>query len=405
MLIQFKTKNYKSYLEEVVFTMVASKDTLHKTHLIKTGNDDVLKVCSIFGPNASGKTNLLDAINFLKFFINYSSNSKVGDKIIRFPHKLTSDENTEFEIIFIKENVKYVYGVKYNDTYISEEYLYYYKERENIIFERKKQKINNGKFTSFKGIDKKTLENKLYLSTLAEWTSNEHIKNIIEYFRNDLIILLNFSNPWYRDYTEDTIIKSIEVKEEIINIFEKLGVSLSDIIVEKTRSKIEDYKGLPVDLPEEFKAKFSYPLEFVQKKVELVRESGDLNMVINLNQESRGVQKIFEIVGLLIDVINGEKTILIDELEVSFHPMVIDSILRLFIDNKKLNSQIIFTTHNLGLLDLELLRRDEIWFAEMGNKFSSRMYSLWDIKGVRKDENIKNAYINGRYGSLPNMRD
>ena len=172
-----------------------------------------------------------------------------------------------------------------------------------------------------------------------------------------------------------------------------------DDISAKVEKKNINYEDLPIGIPEDLKM-LMLGGEQIKHEVKLKYN----NIEVDLTEESRGIQKIFEIGGPLIDVLMNGKTLIYDELETSLHPFVAEAIVKLFMDkemNKK-NAQLIFVTHDTNLLDLNLFRKDEIWFVEKKDKeFSSTLYSLSDLKNIRKNENIEAGYVKGKYGAIP----
>ena len=121
-----------------------------------------------------------------------------------------------------------------------------------------------------------------------------------------------------------------------------------------------------------------------------------------INEESKGVQRLFEIVGPVLDILDTGKVLIFDEIEDGLHERVVWELLNIFLTARgDKPAQLLFTTHDTSLLDLELLRRDQIWFTELDSSRSTNLYSLWDIKNVRKDENISKGYISGKYGGIP----
>ncbi len=168
------------------------------------------------------------------------------------------------------------------------------------------------------------------------------------------------------------------------------------VIIKKVKFNYED---LPQDMPEDLKMLLS---KNESENIDVRIDYG--NLEINLNEESRGINKLFEIAIPIVNVLRNGYVLIYDELETSIHPIIVKSLIELF-NNKSLNkhnAQLIFTTHDINLLDLNLLRRDQIWFAEKNDEImSTDIYSLVELKNIRGDENIEYGYINGKYGSIP----
>ena len=143
---------------------------------------------------------------------------------------------------------------------------------------------------------------------------------------------------------------------------------------------------------------------FAQAK-EVTRSEAYINyglFSVNLNEESKGIQKLFEVFGPIIDIILKDKVLIWDEMETSLHPRIVKEILRLIMYGKRdSKAQLIFSTHDTNLLDLNTFRRDQIWFTELNKDRATDIYSLAELKNVRKDENISKGYMNGKYGAIP----
>jgi hypothetical protein len=417
MLLKFKLKNYKSYLNEQIFSMEKSSDTLLTEHILNADNSDALKFSAIYGANASGKSNLLEAIKYFQFIVRTSKMLELNDNLPYNPHKLNANEGTTLGLLFVKNNIKYYYEIKLDNISILEEKLYYYKNRQNVIFERTaldKFEINRDFQSEFNQMKDKTLKNKLFLSTIAAWSENEHIKNVIEFIKNDLVIITEVDNLNLIGYSSTLFTNGDKkFKKKFIKVFRDFGVSnLKNIDVSFDDKALFDEEDRD-SIPDEIKTiiseidrviKDNTNNSAVRKRLEVKfnykYKENEYN--INLKNESRGVKKLFELLGIFFTIIKENKVLLIDEIECSIHPMVLNEILNLFTAESS-KSQLIFTTHNEMFLDLSKLRRDEIWFVEKEDGTSSKIYSLWDIKGVRKNENIKTGYLNERYGAYPKI--
>ena len=395
MIIQFKCANHRSIKEEVTFSMLASGDESLSENLITTENGQkYLRCAEIYGANGSGKTSLLDAIQLMGALVVNSNNFQPGDNIGRAPHKLAKEAPTLFAIIFIKNGTKYSYGFSYNDTEILEEYLYYWPKRKKaMIFERE----NSLEFIFSEDFKKegenckgRLKKNKLLLSCAANETTIKEIAEAFLFFRRDLVVYPGEPNNWF-EYSVKQIQDSAEMKKTFINFMNSIGSDLEDI-----SAKIEQKPLLPKEfaipgLPPSFQSMSIVDLKLNYKK-----------FVIDINEESAGIQKLFKFLCPIIDILHTGKTFLCDEIESHLHPSIVAEIVNKFCKNRQSSGQIIFTTHDTDLLDLDLLRRDQIWFTELNpENRSTDLYSLAELKNVRKNENIRKGYISGRYGAIP----
>lgn len=407
-LIRFEIENFLSIKEKVIFSMESDKsDENLKDNLIQTKEENLLlaPLLAIYGNNATGKTNLLKAVSHLSFLIKTTQYMTLGQKIPRTPFKLTKDKPTKFTIMFIKNDIRYAYFVSFNDTHILSEGLYSYpKKKQKKIFER----VSEGSETkttyareynsNFKDMKGKLLTNKLFLGTLSEWVEIDEIKDVIEFFKEDLVINMNEGSPDWLQYTINILGEDKKYKKIFLDLLKKMNPSIKDFRAKLEKMSVDKF---PSGFPEELKLLLQKGESF-EAKVKIFYQENDL--VFNLEEESKGIKKIFEIGGPLINVLMTGKVLFYDELETSFHPIVAKLLIELFRDkttNPK-GAQLIFSTHDVNLLDLNCLRKDQIWFTEKGIKtnHSTILTPLSQIRGVRKDENIRTKYLKGTYTDI-----
>lgn len=403
MLIQFKCENYRSIKEEVVFSMLATKDDTYAEKLLLFDKSiKINSVSAIYGANGSGKTNLIKAISYLNNLVSNSVNMQYQDLIPYFPHKLSlTGTPSSFEIQFIEEGVRYVYGVSLTEKAIIEEYLYYFpKGRQAKIFDRQPEGTTYGE--KFKKLlldieENKVKENRLLLSTAASWCKLEEILNPFNYLRNKLVFYQGTHNNNWFDYTLENLEQNSTFKTHFIQLMREIGIDLIDVEVNSQWMQVLQ-EDLPRTMPDEIK-KLLKDKQMKKSEVFIVYPT----MKISLFEESLGVNKLFELIGPVIDILKDGEVLFFDELETSLHPNLVIHLVKLFLNsstNPK-GAQLIFTTHDTNLLDLSIFRRDQIWFVEKNGSYSSDYYSLANLKNVRKDENIEKGYIMGKYGAIP----
>lgn len=403
MLIQFKCSNYRSIREEIVFSMLATKDDTYSDYLLGTNVKLRLNpVCTIYGANGAGKTNLINAIDYLIRIVSTSLNLQYQDVIPYYPHKLSEvGMPSFFEIQFVISNVRYVYGLSLTEKEVVEEYLYYFPNgRQAKVFERQQETYSYG--TGFKKVlseiaDSKMKPNRVFLSTAASWCNIEEILKVFDYIRNHVVVYQGFRNENWFEYTLQNLESSESFKREFIDFIQSMGIDIEDIEVKNHLMQLLT-EDLPSAMPEELK---SYLSGKQFKKSDILFKYP--HMSISLSEESLGINKLFELGGPLIDILKNGKVLIFDELETSLHPNLVVHLIKLFL-NPVINqngAQLIFTTHDTNLLNLSLFRRDQIWFVEKTNHQSSDFYSLAHLNNVRKDENIEKGYIAGKYGSIP----
>ena len=284
---------------------------------------------------------------------------------------------------------------------ITEEYLYYFPNgRQAKIFDRKDEKFTvgskfRGKFSSCKDVLK---PNRLLLSCAANFTAVEEVADAFSFFNNELVVYSAENQDNWMNYSLYQINSNEKMKRVVLSLTQDLGMGVKDIKVSIDQKKMESIE-LPPFLTDEFKNMLlQTKVDAITAKVVYEKFETDL-----LQDESTGVRKLFALLCPMIDILVNGKVLLCDELEASLHEALVYELVKLFMTIKTDKfAQIIFTTHETGLLNLDLFRRDQIWFTEMeGTDRSTDLYSLAEIKNVRKDDNFGKGYITGKYGAIP----
>lgn len=402
MILEYTCENYRSIKEKVVFSMLASKDNSFENLLIDYRGILVNKVAAFYGANGSGKTSFLDSLHFLKMLVCNSNNHQPGDKIRQVSHKLSEQNSpTTYTIQFVKNDVRYAYGLSYKPEQIESEYLYYFPNgKQAKIFDRRLNKISFGdKFKKdFEAILNFMKPNKLFLSVSANYSSVKDAELVFLFFREDIIFYpqpIEISN--WLEYSIERFTKESELKKLFIDFMRSVETPIQgiDAKFEKTRMSPE---FIPDNIPDEIKPFFAQAKEVTRTEANI-----DYGLFsVNLNDESKGIQKLFEVFGPVIDIILKDKILVWDEMETSLHPKIVKEILRLIMYGKNNSkAQLIFSTHDTNLLNLNTFRRDQIWFTELNESRATDIYSLAELKNVRKDENISKGYMNGKYGAIP----
>lgn len=399
MLLEISCSNFKSIRDKATFTMVATGDKSYESELYFYNNYKVSRISALYGMNGAGKTTLVEAIGYMAFLVKECNRLQEGDLIPRSPHKLCMDAPTRFDIQFVIGDVRYAYGFVISDAVVLEEYLYHFPEgRQAKIFERFEEGITFGiKYKKeLNEIYTKSKTNKLFLSTAESWSQLTEILNPFKFFKENIVVHKTGPDDWF-EYSVQRIKESDEMKNILISFLQNIGMPIEDIKV-----KIENRPLTASDIPAEILDKMHMFINTAQTnivEVKCVYSSYELN----LKEESLGIQKLFKLICPLIDVLTSGKILFYDELENSLHLVIINELIKLFKEWKGDEyPQLIFTTHETSLLDLDFFRRDQIWFAERNLETSStEYYSLIEVKNVRKDDNLKKGYINGRYTSIP----
>ena len=402
MLLEFMCSNHKSIKDKIVFSALAGSDNTNDDMTEEIAGVKVLKSAVIYGANGSGKSNFIDAISFVKNLVVNSITHQPGQGIRQIPHKLSGlGSESTYQVQFVIKGIRYVFGFSLKNLLVSEEYLYYFPNgRQAKIFDRKDEKFTvgskfRGKFSSCKDVLK---PNRLLLSCAANFTAVEEVADAFSFFNNELVVYSAENQDNWMNYSLYQINSNEKMKRVVLSLTQDLGMGVKDIKVSIDQKKMESIELHPF-LTDEFKNMLlQTKVDAITAKVVYEKFETDL-----LQDESTGVRKLFALLCPMIDILVNGKVLLCDELEASLHEALVYELVKLFMTIKTDKfAQIIFTTHETGLLNLDLFRRDQIWFTEMeGTDRSTDLYSLAEIKNVRKDDNFGKGYITGKYGAIP----
>lgn len=408
MLLQFSCGNHRSIKEPVTFSMIASKDKTAIERLKCFNNHTfVTRIAAIYGPNGSGKSNFISAIAFAKNLIVNSLKYQPGNLLAQAPHKLLSVSTpSTYDFQFVYQNIRYAYGFSIINNLIDEEYLYYFPNKRKVkIFERKGMEIfpGNQYKNSFILSRDALKENRLFLTCSANYSQVKEIENAFLFFNQDVVIYrTNVDEPagnnWF-EYSINLMEKDPSVKKTFLRFMDALGTGIRDI---KTKIEVIDINQTE-DLPEILKniiaSDSSKNGNVTNFQAKIVYDNFETDLK---SEESTGIKTLFQIICPIMDILTKGKILIFDEIETGLHEAVVRNIIELFYKlNQDQFAQLIFTTHDTSLLDLELFRRDQIWFTELTKERATDLYSLIEIKDVRKHENIEKGYIHGKYGAIP----
>jgi AAA15 family ATPase/GTPase len=419
MLLEFSVKNFRSIKDKITLNLLASSDKSLDNNLITLKKEKLLRSSVIYGANASGKTNVIIAFSHLTFFVLNSHRFQKGNKLIYQPFKLDKKcltEPSEFEITFIKNNIKYVYGLAHNEEKVISEYLFYYPDgRKSIIFERKNTK--KYKFTVDKKrqefISENTLDNVLYLANATK-LNYEKTSIAFDWFKDNLRVIGPADHPSLMEYTAKLINKDKELKNIILKALIEADIGITDVSAKIDTKQIE-FNNLPISIKERIKKEKISEIQKIEEEqitINTVHQVKNKNqeeqqITFKIEDESEGTKRIFSLIGPWIDALLNGRILIADELDTKLHHLLNVFLIKLFHDptQNKTNAQLIFSTHNTNLLDQDLFRRDQIWFTEKNpENGSTDLYSLSEFK-PRKDKNIQKGYLGGRYGALPFIKN
>ena len=411
MLIEFSVKNFLSFKEKVTLSLEKENGNENAENTFVYNNEELLKTAVIYGANASGKSNLIKAFTTAILMVRNSNMISLGGKWdVLKPFLFSEDTNnspSEFEFIFIANKIKYRYFFSADEDKIYNESLdAYYSQKPTNIFTRKNTTeysfINSDKKT-LESIASKNTENKLFLTSATTW-NYEKTKDAFLWFLNSIDTHVSFDSMLDQDLINYSN-NDEDLKEFTLKLLKESDIFIKDLRVSYEEKDVDNSSFIVNN-------KNQGPLKMKSVKIAMDHEIVDSQKqtkiyTLDIEEESSGTKILFALAPILKRAFEKTKIIIVDELEKSLHPTLVKYIVKLF-NNEKLNtnnSQLIFTTHAISLLSLDLFRRDQIWFTEKnaltGN---SDLYPL-DSFSVRKEENIEKGYINGRYGATPFIKD
>ncbi|MBN1775844.1 MAG: AAA family ATPase [Clostridiales bacterium] len=416
MLLQFNFKNFKSFRDDTTLDMSAAPVTEYDHHIVKIGNERVLPIAAIFGANASGKSNVIEAIQYMSEFVVYSfgfgDEDTADAKGPRFMSPTpflfdakTKDAESSFEVYFSASEDSgarlYNYGFSVNQDGVREEWLNDRAKTSRDNYRRIFYRNEDENILDLSGLPKRTQENikvalekKALVVSLGAKLKIDMLKFVRDWFtenefadfgRPETNLFLSVQLP--ESFASDKKVQDRVVK--YFSSFDKSIVGFSTKVIEGT----DDDKRKHVKIDAEHQILNS-----------------DETTFIPLRQESAGTLKMFALFPLLEEVLKSGGVLFVDELNARLHPLMVRTFILTFLNPEinKNHAQLIFTTHDAWQLDNDLLRRDEIWFTEKSDDGVSSLYSLADFASdegskIRKDENYLKNYLLGKYGAIPAM--
>lgn len=412
MLIQFTTENFNSIKDRVSLSMTATRFKEHPDNIQSVENHglNLLKSACIYGPNASGKTNLVRAILFFSRFIVSSAKTQVGDGIGGLSaFKLNTETENKpsfFEMDFVIGGVLYRYGFEADVYKVHREWLYAVINKKEVnFFKREGGGIETTRhFPEGKGVKDKTRENALFLSVVAQF-NGEISAGIVKWFRG--LSVLSEGIPEKRSI--ERVLRE-DLKHELLMFLRAADLGIEDMVVTEKTLAPDD---LPAKMPDTIKKMIlSLPANSrVVEKSAMHKKFGPGDSFVALEAlpfaaESKGTMKIFNLFGYLYDALLNGTPVVVDELEGSLHPLLVEWLIGLFNSaENKLGSQLIFTTHDVNVLDRRHFRRDQVWFTEKDAYGASRLFSLSEYGSrIRNDASFAKDYMFGKYGAIPVLK-
>ncbi|MCP2028356.1 AAA15 family ATPase/GTPase [Flavobacterium sp. HSC-32F16] len=445
MLIRFSVENFLSFSDRQVFSLIPGKGTLkseHKTKKIR--GVSLLKTSVIFGANASGKSNLIKAIDFGQKLVLKGTKSETKIDYQNFRLDLqAANKYSRIEYELQHKGKNYAYGFTFNSDIIKEEWLYEITiKNDNKIFERNiedkeifdldniTKKIKSQEEQQFlRFIAKGTPNNQLFLNEIRTRKVKENVSqiddllNVIDWFQNSLKVI--FPEDKYNEGLKFELKQDEELLTTFEQFLEYFDTGINGVCLEKVDFESVDVpKSILNKIKEDLLSKKSENLrasilsiqnttyflsvkdnDLVYEKFmtkHLVKGKKELEK-FDTSDESDGTNRIMDFIPLMMDLLKGDNVFIIDEMERSLHPNLIYDLIDLFISKAvNVNSQLILASHESSLLTQKLLRKDEVWFVVKDNFGSSKLHSLEDYN-IRFDKEIRKDYLLGRFKAIPRI--
>ncbi len=411
MLVEFSVKNYRSFKDKVTLSMLAVTNNELENHSAKILNNEILKTAVIYGANASGKSNLINAVLFMSSFVTHSLNKYQSNDDLPYTPFLLDDISrnspTEFEMLLYIDDYLYKYGFALNCEKVVEEYLFLKKPRvkELLLFSRKDNNIEKTvHFPEGKQIPLKSIRHNALFISVADQFNGEIAGKILKWFHSLTSITEKICNPIQTMSMLENGKITIEWISKLIKVAD---LDISDLSIEKTNfDSVEEGKNIYSNNVSYAKAN-QQRISIKTKHIYYQNNAKKETFFDLLSNESDGTNTMFCLAAPLYMSLKNGYPLLIDEIENSLHYDLVKIIHSLFINpetNPK-GAQLIFTTHNTSFLSNKFFRRDEVWFTEKDSNSSSKLYSLVEFKNddkkTRKDASYNKEYLIGKYGAVP----
>ena len=435
MLLRLIAENLTSFKEAVEFnTFPSSKSHSHENHKITCGHATALRMSAIYGANGAGKSNILQALNLLQTLVKTETLRKIDfydDPTFKLDSQC-SGKPSGLAVEFYYNNNVFYYHVEFTlEEIVLEELLL---SKDIPLFTRKRIDISIDSNYIGKGISEQFQDalkrlvrpDMLLLSFLGKYYSSESplVVDAYQWFMKNLQLVLP---DMFHGFVPHMIDTDSDFSELVNRTLPELKTGIDKVIVKKELIAEEDVKsGKLIQLVKQAKEHPGEPQttrnRFTDDVVNVIFENGNVylktlvavhrnldgsEVEMSLHDESDGTRRLIEYMPLLYAIIQKDMVYVVDEIERSIHPIMIKDIVRKLSESTKAKGQLIFTTHESGLLDQNIFRPDEIWFAQKDAEQATQLYPLSDFN-IHKTANIENGYLNGRYGGIPflsNLKD
>ena len=424
MIINFSIQNFGSIKHKQTISFEADEtEHLEEAYVIKTDGLRLLKLALVYGPNASGKTTILKALDFLREIVLYPKDKKT-DELAFEPFLFDSDTPGQHSILsieFLQENIKYLYEVEFTKKAIIRDELSFYNPKKANLYKRTTNIENQFTEITFgsqikidkafeKVLEANTLWNNTvlggYLKTNIDF---KELKQVIEWFEFHLKPMVRTDTNLERYVTSGINTGEID-KEDVVAILKKADFQISDIVIQEKESSLDDALiDLLVNRSKDSTSQLKLPADkrLTSLRPELEHTVNEHRFSLPFELESHGTKRFYGFAGLLAQLIKQPVILPVDELEASLHPELYIHFLLSFLLNAN-RSQVIATTHHREILNnKDIFRNDAIWFTDKDKESATEVYSLADFDSsvVKDSTNVLNAYKSGKLGATPNPRD
>ena len=414
MLLDIEIKNLKSFKNQTIFSMEAENKIEDRNSFeVEVGKEkfELLKTAVLFGGNASGKSNFTSVLNIFRYYLFNKGIEKYNKEGFRFGEE---DKNSTIKVRNVVDDkiYEYILEINFNTKKIIKEKLYITALERKLVFERENNKIvkyDKETFSEYEitiGFINETLtDSDSVISRIIEWRVPEEIEKYIFYI--DKIKINNYS-----DDLGKYIYENKNNKKLVIEFLKKIGIIVNDIEVYREKNEfflknIRESKEFQI-LSEKEQEKLLSQIAYIYRIHFVYEDNQKQKYKLEYYEQSSGTQKILSMFFPIYNLLNNGGVMIIDELDITLHYSLIKEIIKMFnsVEYNRKNAQLIFTTHNLLLLDFNLFREDQIWFLENNDvSTGTELYSLSDVEGYEKNKYLLRDYLNGNFGGIPKLED
>lgn len=414
MLLDIEIKNLKSFKNQTIFSMEAENKIEDRNSFeVEVGKEkfELLKTAVLFGGNASGKSNFTSVLSIFRYYLFNKGIEKYNKEGFRFGEE---DKNSTIKVRNVVNDkiYEYILEINFNTKKIIKEKLYITALERKLVFERENNKIvkyDKEIFSEYEitiGFINETLtDSDSVISRIIEWRVPEEIEKYIFYI--DKIKINNYS-----DDLGKYIYENKNNKKLVIEFLKKIGIIVNDIEVYREKNEfflknIRESKEFQI-LSEKEQEKLLSQIAYIYRIHFVYEDNQNQKYKLEYYEQSAGTQKILSMFFPIYNLLNNGGVMIIDELDITLHYSLIKEIIKMFnsVEYNRKNAQLIFTTHNLLLLDFNLFREDQIWFLENNDvSTGTELYSLSDVEGYEKNKYLLRDYLNGNFGGIPKLKD